>query len=148
MTRMDRLLLSVAEVISRLVIGWVFVESGWGKLQNLRQVVSYFGSLGIPFSSIQAPLVAGVELGAGMMILIGYKARFASIPLAFVMLVALATAKWQEIDGVSSLFGLSELLYFVVLLWLAARKSDALSFDSWLSVRKNSALMDQNGVLV
>ena len=43
------------QLVTRITIGWVFIESGWGKLHNLDRVIGYFQSLGIPAPAIQAP---------------------------------------------------------------------------------------------
>ena len=48
--------------VARLTVGWVFLQSGWGKLQNLPKVVGFFTELGIPAPQFQAPL-AGSSLG-------------------------------------------------------------------------------------
>lgn len=124
-----KIMQALPEVLSRLVIGVVFIESGWGKFHGLGKVISYFESLGIPYPQIQGPFVAGVELVTGLLILIGFKTRLASLPLVGIMLVAIMTAKWGEVTDFSSLFGISEFLYIVILLWLVSHGSNVLSAD-------------------
>lgn len=119
------------ELLSRLTIGYVFIESGIGKFQNLPKVVSYFESLKIPLASIQAPIVSGCELFFGAMVLIGFFTRLASLPLIGIMAVALATAKAEDVTDISSLLGMSEFLYIVILAWLLTKGSEVLSLDSW-----------------
>lgn len=126
------ILKAIPELLARVTIGWVFIESGWGKLHNLASVTEFFQSLNIPFASIQAPFVAGVELVAGAMILTGIFTRLASIPLIFTMIVAIATAKRDDITDFSSLLGSIEFLYIVVLVWLAAYGSNYLAVDKVL----------------
>jgi len=41
--------------LTRLVIGWVFLQSGWGKLHSLDNITEYFGSLHIPLPALNAP---------------------------------------------------------------------------------------------
>lgn len=118
------------EIISRFVIGSVFIESGWGKFQDLSRVVSYFETLNIPWPQFQAPFVSGVELIAGAFILFGFKTRIASLPLIIIMLVALVSAKREDITDLSSLLGLSETLYIVILAWLVTKGSKVISIDS------------------
>lgn len=125
---------AIAEIVSRLVIAFVFINSGWGKFHSLDKVVSYFESLNIPYAHLQAPFVAGVELLAGLMILIGFKTKWASVPLIGIMLVAIKTAKWEDVTDISSLLDMSEFLYIVILLWLFAQGVKYLSLDS-LKVR-------------
>ena len=127
--RMQPKLEFLPPLITRLVIGWVFIESGWGKLTHLDKVIEFFGSLGIPFASVQAPFVAGLELVAGLLVLLGLATRFASVPLIGVMIVAIITAKSGDIEGIGSLFGLSEFLYIVLLVWLVVRGAGRVSLD-------------------
>ncbi len=119
-------------LITRVVVGIVFVESGWGKLNNLPKVIEFFSSLGIPAPHLQAPFVAGLELVAGLLVLFGLATRFASVPLVGIMLVAIRTAKWEEIESLSSLFSLSEALYIVLLVWLIVKGAGRASVDSLL----------------
>lgn len=121
--------------VARLTLGWVFLQSGWGKLQNLDRVVSYFSSLGIPAPGIQAPFVAGTEFVCGALLLAGLATRIAALPLIAVMLVALGTAVADQIGGFSDLLGLAEFLYIVVLLGLAVSGGGALSLDAQLAKR-------------
>jgi putative oxidoreductase len=124
--------------LARLSLGFVFTQSGWGKLHDLPKVVAYFGSLGIPAPQIQAPFVAGLELTGGVLLLAGLLTRFASVPLAATMVVALVTAKRDELHGPGDLFGTIEFLYLVVLGLLAASGAGALSLDRLL-VRQRKA---------
>ena len=117
-------------LIARLVVGVVFTHSGWGKLHNLDQVAQFFASLGIPFAELQAPFVAGVEFGCGLLLLLGLATRLAAIPLIGTMVVALATALLPKITGVNALFGLSEFLYIALLAQLAISGGGALSLDT------------------
>src|SRR5262245_41550591 len=82
---------------ARVTVGWVFLESGWGKLHNLEKVVQFFTDLGIPAAQLQAPLVASTELLGGGLLLLGLGTRFAALPLVGVMVVALATALRDQI---------------------------------------------------
>ena len=42
----------------RLVWGWGFFQTGWGKLGNLERVTGFFTELGIPAPGFQAVVVA------------------------------------------------------------------------------------------
>jgi putative oxidoreductase len=116
-------------LLSRLVVGLVFVHSGWGKLHDLDRVVRFFASLGIPYPELQAPFVASVELVCGALVLVGLATRFAAVPLIGTMLVALATALAPKLDGLQSLLGLAEFLYLVLLVQLVVGGAGAVSLD-------------------
>jgi len=117
---------------ARLTLGWVFLESGWGKLHDLDKVIDYFTSLGIPAPRFQAPLVAAVEFVCGGLVLAGLATRLAALPLIAVMLVALATALRERIESLSDLFGLAEFCYVVLLLGLVVWGAGPLSLDALL----------------
>jgi len=133
-------------LLARLVLGWVFFKSGWGKLHNLSQVTEYFQSLGIPAASIQAPFVAGLEFICGLMLVFGLLTRLAAVPMMGTMVVALLTAKLEAIQDVDdatgfskltammgNLFNQSEFLYILLLGWLVVAGAGAVSLDSRIS---------------
>ncbi len=119
-------------LLSRVTIGWVFIESGWGKLHHLDKVVEFFTELGIPAANIQAPFVATVEFVGGTAVLLGLFTRIASIPLIGTMIVALITAKRADISGFSDLTGMIEYLYIVMLVYLVVEGAGCLSVDHFL----------------
>jgi putative oxidoreductase len=116
-------------LFARLVIGVVFVHSGFGKWTHLDQVVKFFTGLGIPFPELQAPFVATVELVCGALVLVGLGTRLVAVPLMGTMFVALATALSAKITGVNALFGLAEFLYLVLLVQLAVGGAGPVSLD-------------------
>ena len=115
---------------ARITLGWVFLQSGWGKLHNLAGVTDFFVSLGVPLAHVQAPMVAGIEFGGGLLLLLGLATRLAALPLVGVMLVAIRTALWDDIHDLSDLFGLAEFGYVVLLSSLVVFGAGSLSLDA------------------
>ena len=139
--RIRRGLLSIADRLSfvpptlaRIAIGVVFLGTGWGKLHNLDKITGFFTELGIPAPGFNAVLVSSTELVCGVLILLGLFTRLAAIPLMVVMIVAIVTAKRSEIAGPSDLLGFVEMLYIVLLSWLATAGPGSFSLDR-LAVR-------------
>jgi putative oxidoreductase len=126
-------------VVARLTIGWIFLQSGWGKLHNLPRVIGYFTELGIPAPQFQAPLAATTEFVCGALILVGLFTRVASLPLIGTMLVAILTAKKGDIQELSDLFATAEFLYIALLLWLGAYGAGSLSLDGIFAKRLERA---------
>jgi putative oxidoreductase len=126
-------------LLARIVVGVVFVQSGWGKLHNLDKVIAFFTDLGIPAPQLQAPFVAGTELVCGALLLAGLATRFAAIPLFFTMLVALATAQWENIASLNDLFGTVECLYGVMLIALMIGGAGRVSLDARIARRLDAA---------
>src|SRR4051812_28214896 len=101
-------------LIARLIVGEVFMMSGWGKLQNLDVVTENFVGWGIPFPQILTPFVSGVEFIGGLLLIIGLFTRIAGGMLAVVMLVAIKSALWEQVDSLDTLLGFSETAYFAI----------------------------------
>jgi putative oxidoreductase len=129
----------VPPLLARFVIGFVFVNTGWGKLHSLDHLIQYFTELKIPFPQIQAPFVAGIEFACGGLVLVGLATRFAAFPLIGTMVVAIATALWPDLDGLNDLLGRAEFLYIVLLVGLVVRGAGAVSIDSLLAKRIDAA---------
>ena len=99
-------------LIMRLTVGYVFMLSGWGKLNNLPQMIQNFTEWGILFPKIMTPFVSGVEFFGGIMLILGLFTRIPAAMLAFTMLVAIKSAKWEAVDSLETLLGFEEATYF------------------------------------
>lgn len=132
-------LLSLAEklrpaalLLARLGVGLVFLSTGWGKVHNVAKVTAFFESLHIPAPGFQAVLVGWTELLCGAALVLGVMSRLAAIPLAFSMVIAIATAKKGDLHGLFDLVGFEEFTYIVVLFVIAVLGPGAWSVDRLL----------------
>lgn len=77
----------------RVVIGIVFLVHGGQKLfvWGFGGVAGFLGQVGIPFPMLAAVVVSLVESLGGLSLLLGLFTRWAAIPLAINMLVAILT---------------------------------------------------------
>ena len=75
-------------LVGRILIAFMFMQSGYEKLTDLTGTAGYIASGGLPNSTALAGLTAVFELVAGLAILIGFKARWAALALAAFTLVA------------------------------------------------------------
>lgn len=116
----------------RIVVGWVFLWSGWEKLQILPRMVENFRSWGIPAPEILTPFVSGVEFVGGLMLLVGFLTRFFAVPMMVVMIVAIAAAKWGDVDSLETLLGFEEVSYFVMFAWLGIAGPGPVSIDHFV----------------
>jgi putative oxidoreductase len=83
----------IAPLLLRLGIGLTFFFSGLGKvLGGVDGVAGFFGSLGIPFPALMAPVIAYLELFGGLALILGVFTRIFSILFICTMIVALALA--------------------------------------------------------
>jgi len=130
----------LSPTLARLTIGLVFFQSGWAKLHDLEKVTDYFTTLGLPAPAFQARLASTAEFTCGGLLLLGLATRFAAIPLIITMCVAIRTALWDQVDGLSSLVGLTEFAYIALLVWLATDGPGPLSLDHLLG--RHTARLD------
>ncbi len=84
----------------RLFWGFLFFQTGSGKLNNLQNLADYFYTLKIPFPEISAPLLAWTETIGGICLMAGIASRLVSLPLIFAMLVAFLTAHIESVKNV------------------------------------------------
>ncbi|HEY1492709.1 MAG TPA: DoxX family protein [Steroidobacteraceae bacterium] len=119
-------------LFARLTVGWVFLWSGWGKLQNLPVVTENFVGWGIPAPHVLAPFVSGVEFVGGLCLLLGLLTRISAGALGITMIVAIKSAKWADVDSLETLLGFDEFEYLALFVWLAIAGAGAVSVDHFL----------------
>ena len=125
----------LAPLFSRLVVGWVFLWSGWGKLTHLPLVIENFTNWGIPAPALLGPFVSGVEFFGGVFLLLGFLTRISAGALGVVMIVAIASVQLEEVDSLSTLLGLEETLFLALFVWLAIDGAGQYSLDRLLQER-------------
>lgn len=125
----------LAPLFARVVVGWAFLWSGWGKLNNLPAITENFVSWGIPFPHILTPIVSGIEFFGGIFLLLGLMTRISAGALGVTMIVAIKSAKWDQVDSLETLLGFDETEYLALFLWLAIAGAGTVSLD-WLLRRR------------
>ena len=75
-------------LLGRLLLAFVFVPAGFGKIAGFAGTVGYIASKGLPLPEVGAVLAIVVEVGAGLALLAGFKTRWAALVLALFTLAA------------------------------------------------------------
>lgn len=122
-------------LFARVVTGWVFLWTGWGKLTHLPLVTENFANWGIPAPGVLAPFVSAVELVGGFFLLAGFLTRISAGALGVVMIVAVKAAQWDSVESLQDLLGLEEVLYLALFVWLAIAGAGRVSVDDALERR-------------
>ena len=78
-----------AALIGRILFAAMFLVFGYGKITGYSGTVGYMGSLGLPAPSLVTFLVIIVEIGGGLLMLVGYQTRAVALLLG---IYTLATA--------------------------------------------------------
>lgn len=120
-------------LVPRLVVGEVFMTSGWGKLNNIDQIIENFIGWGIPFPQVLTPFTAGAEFLCGIFLMLGLFTRLSSGVLGVIMLVAIKSALWDQVDSLDTLLGFSETAYLAIFFWLAVDGAGKISLDYLLT---------------
>jgi len=82
---------SVSLLLGRLVVAYGFYEPAIQKWSDISSVASWFGSLGIPFPTLNAYMAASTEILGVALLTLGLFTRLISLPLMVVMVVAIMT---------------------------------------------------------
>jgi putative oxidoreductase len=136
--RVARPLAWFAPLFARVTVGWVFLLSGWRKLHDLPAITENFISWGIPFPHVVTPFVSGVEFFGGLFLLLGLLTRISAGALGVTMIVAIRSAKWDQVNSLESLLGLDEFEYLALFVWLAIAGAGAVSLDRLLRPRERA----------
>ncbi len=87
----------VALLLTRLIIGGIFIYSGWLKVSDMATTVSQFGSTGIP--AFFAYAVGYFELIGGIMLVLGLWTCVVATVLAVIMLFAIWFTRSMGMQG-------------------------------------------------
>jgi putative oxidoreductase len=74
-------------LLGRILIGGPFVMSGLGKLAAYSATVGYIAAMGLPVPPLAFLVSVLIELGGGLLLLSGYRARFVSLAMALFCVV-------------------------------------------------------------
>ena len=70
-----------ALLVARILMALIFVVSGAFKIAGFADTVGYIASKGLPFPAVAAVAAIIVELGGGLMLIVGWKVRWAALAM-------------------------------------------------------------------
>lgn len=86
-------------LVGRILLGGIFVVSGYGKLMGLAAFAASLEKNGVPFASALAPIGASVEFFGGVAIALGVEVRSAALlMIAFVIVATLISHRFWELQ--------------------------------------------------
>ncbi len=89
-----------AALVGRILLAILFIMSGFGKITGYDGTAAYMASKGLPMVGVLLPLTILTELGGGILLAIGYKARWAALALAgFTILAALIFHNFWAVEA-------------------------------------------------
>ena len=69
-------------LLGRILLGAPFLMSGLGKLGAYAATVGYIAAMGLPLPPLAYIVSVVIEIGGGLLLLSGYRVRFAALVLA------------------------------------------------------------------
>lgn len=75
-------------LVGRVLLALIFILAGINKITGFGGTVGYIEAYGLPMAQVAAIVAIIVELGGGIMIAVGWKARWAAAALFVFVLIA------------------------------------------------------------
>ncbi|HFD14116.1 MAG TPA: DoxX family protein [Epsilonproteobacteria bacterium] len=82
---------SVSLFLARIAVAYGFYEPAMMKWADINAIAEWFGSMGMPFPTLNAYMAATTEITGVVLLTLGLFTRLISIPLIVVMIVAIVT---------------------------------------------------------
>ncbi len=117
-------------LLARLPIGFMFASAGFQKIGGYAGVQKYMEAMGVPGALL--PLVIGAEIIFGVMLLAGFKTRYAALALAGFTLIATYFFHFNLADQTQALFFFKNLAITGGLMAIVAAGAGAWSVDGRL----------------
>lgn len=77
-----------APLPGRVLMAMIFIMAGYGKITGFEGTAGYIASKGLPLPELAAAAAILVELGGGILLVIGWQARWAAAALAVFTVMA------------------------------------------------------------
>ncbi len=81
-------------LLGRILLGWIFVRSGYAKIADLGPFSASLARDGLPLTQFIGPLAAAVEFFGGLALIFGLKVRYAAVFL--ILFVVIATGGGED----------------------------------------------------
>lgn len=75
-----------AALVGRILLALFFVTSGFDKIGGFEGTAGYIASKGLPLPQVGAAIAIALELGGGILLILGWKARWAALAIAIFVL--------------------------------------------------------------
>ena len=135
--RLTEYLKSLSLLFARLVVAYGFYEPAMMKWSDIHAVAEWFGSMGIPFPTLNAYMSATTEITGVILLTLGLFVRIISIPLIVVMIVAIVTVHIHNGFSAGDNGFEIPLYYMLFLLIFVAHGAGRFSFDRFIFGEKN-----------
>lgn len=116
-------------LIGRILIGLPFAMSGLGKLAAYGSTTATIGAVGLPFPPLAYVVAVAVELGGGLLLILGYRVRPVALALAVFCVATAVSFHSNFADQNQMIHFLKNVMIAGGLLQIAAFGAGAISLD-------------------
>jgi putative oxidoreductase len=74
-------------LVGRALLALLFIPAGYGKIVGFAGMVSYAAAKGVPMPELAIAAAIVIELGLGLLLLVGFQTRWVALAMAFFTLV-------------------------------------------------------------
>ena len=78
---------NLMSLVSRALIALLFIPSGIAKITGFSGTVAYITSANVPFPEVAAVIAILVEVGLGLLLLVGYQTRWVALAMFLFVIV-------------------------------------------------------------
>lgn len=122
--------ITLSAPLGRLLLALLFLLAGLGKAADPAGTIQYIASGGLPFPQLGYALALAVELGGGLLILVGYQTRYVAAAMALFSVVTAVAFHSNFADQAQMVNFLKNLAIAGGFLQLVANGAGALSIDN------------------
>lgn len=101
---------SAGALAARVLLAFMFILAGWGKLGDISGTMAYTASGGLP-GVLAFPAIA-IELLGGLAVLVGWQTRWASLALALFCVVAAVFFHYLPAQGLEGMERMGQIISF------------------------------------
>ena len=127
---------SISLFFARIAVAYGFYEPAMQKWSDIGSVAQWFGSIGIPFPTLNAYMAASTEILGVVLLTLGLFTRLISIPLIVIMIVAISTVHLSNGFSAGSNGFEIPLYYFLFLSLLLSHGAGKFSLDYLIFARE------------
>ena len=81
MNNLCKLAKNFGPLVGRILLAQMFLVAGYGKIMGFAGTAKYMAAKGLPMADALLVLTITIELGGGLLILLGWKARWAALAI-------------------------------------------------------------------
>ena len=122
---------SYLSFVGRVLLGLPFAMSGLSKLAAYGSTTAAIAAAGLPFPPLAFVVAVAVELGGGLLLVLGYRVRPVALALAVFSLVTAASFHSQFADQNQMIHFLKDVMIAGGLLQIVAFGPGAISIEQW-----------------